>query len=215
MTSTPRPLRELLHLGLDIDVAVVDRVLDAEAAQRVVLGRRRRADHRRPPQPRELRRRDPQPAAGVVHQHGLARGERRHPVERNRRRQVADRHRRRLRVAQAIRKAVGLRGRHDDRVRVAAEARERDDAIAFVGNGDVAADRVHDAGDFVADDHRRLGRVRVEPDAGEDVGEIDARGAHPDPDLPVARRGVGRLAHLEDVGPAVPGDHRLAHPAGA
>ena len=105
-------------------------------------------------------------------------------------------------------------GRDDDGVGVAAEARERDHAIPFGEADDRAADRVDVAGDLVADDERRLRRVRIEAQPRQDVGEVDPGGAHADPDLAVAGRRVWKLACLEHVGRAVSGDDDLAHTDG-
>ena len=205
------PARDPLHFVGDVGVAVVDRVLDAEAAQRVVFVRRRRPDDRCAPQPGELRRRDADAAASVVDEHGFAGGQRGHPVERQRCGQIGDRDCRGLGVAEPIGKPVDLRRRHRHHVGIAAEARQRDDAIAGVHGGDPRADRVDEPGHLVADDHRRLRRVGVDADTGEEVGEIDAGRADADPDLALRGRRIGVFAQLEHVGVPVPRDDRLAH----
>jgi hypothetical protein len=74
---------------------------------------------------------------------------------------------------------------------------------------------VYDAGDLVADDDRRFGSVGIEPDAGEDVGEVDARGADPDADFARSRYRVGRFTSLEYVCATVAGNDHLTHLAGA
>ena len=65
--------------------------------------------------------------------------------------------------------------------------------------------------DFVADHHRRLGCVRVEPEPRQDVREVHARRTHPDADLAFAGRRIGARPHLEDVRRTVPRDDGLKH----
>ena len=194
-------------------MAVVDRVVDAERAQRVVLERGRRADDRRAAQPRELRRGNADAAAGVVHEHRLADVERRHPVERERGRQVVHRDRGSFRVAQALGDMEGVPGGHHHGVGIAAEPRQRKHAIAFAETGDRPPDAVDVPDDFVADHHRRLGRVRVESEPGQDVREVHARRTHPDSDLAFAGRRIGARPHLEDIRRTVSRDDGLKHRA--
>ena len=105
----------------------------------------------------------------------------------------------------------GLDGGYHDGVGVAAESGERDDPVARSESDHVAADFVDFAGHLVADDHRRFWRVRVEPESGENVGEVDARRTDPDANVRVPSRGIGNFSHLEYVGCAEPRDHNLTH----
>ncbi len=75
--------RNLADLFSHVRVAVVDRVVYAERAERVMLERGRRADDRRTAEPRELRGGYADATAGVVHEHRFTDVERRHPVERD------------------------------------------------------------------------------------------------------------------------------------
>ena len=73
-----------------------------------------------------------------------------------------------------------LRERDRNDVRVATEADQREHLPAeplFVDSG---ADCIDDTRDFVADNHRRAGSIRVQTAPREDVGEVDA--GRPDPD---------------------------------
>ena len=104
-----------------------------------------------------------------------------------------------------------LSGRDDDGVGVAPESRQRDDTVARGEADDSAANGVDFAGNLVADNHRRLWRIGIEPEPGKDVGEVDAGGPYANPDISAAWRGIGQLAHFEHVWRAEPGNHDLTH----
>ncbi len=198
----------------DVGVPVIDRVLDAEAPERVVLDGGGRADDGGAAQARELDGGDAHAAAGVVDEHRFAGIERRHAVQRERRCQVVDGHGRRFRVAELVRELESQRGRNHDDVRVAAEARQRHHPIAVAHSRDPRADAVDASGDFVADDDGRFWSVWIEAEAREDVGEVDARGADTEANLALTRRGIGGFPHLEDIRRAVAEDDRLPHEGG-
>jgi len=105
-----------------------------------------------------------------------------------------------------------LRRGHRDRLGVAAEARERDDALAgdegAVGAGTEALDR---ARDLVADHARARRRVRVEAEARHHVGEVDAGGTHADERLAGAGDRVRAVADLERLGRPAARDPDRAH----
>ena len=110
--------------------------------------------------------------------------------------------------------------RDHERVRVTAEHRHPDHAIAGTVVGDALADLVDRARHFVADDAGDLGGVRVQADPGHQVGEVDARRAHADANLTGARDRVRGLEHSKDFRGAPARDpdlpHRpLAYPRGA
>ncbi len=176
-----------------------------------MLPARRGPDDPRAAQARELRRGDADAAAGAVNEHRLSRGKIGETIEREVGGEVVDRNRRRLCVVEAVGNGEGKVRRHDDAIRVAAEAGEGDDAIARAMRRHARSNRIDDARDFVADDDRRLRRVRIESDPREDVGEVDAGRAHRDPDLAVSGRGIRGLAQLQHVGRAVAGDDDLSH----
>src|SRR5204863_4110259 len=73
------------------------------------------------------------------------------------------------------------------------------------------AKRLDLAGDLVADDAGQAGRVGIEPDASERVGEVDPRRPDRDPHLSRAHRRIGALLRLEHLGWPVAGDHDGAH----
>ena len=106
-------------------------------------------------------------------------------------------------------------GRHDDVVRVAAEARERHHVAADLVPRRSWPDRIDVARHFVAHHQRRRRRVRIEAHARENVGEVHAAGLHADADF--ARAGLGRraLALLQDFRTAVTGDDDFAHRFGS
>src|SRR5207249_1598116 len=105
-----------------------------------------------------------------------------------------------------------LRRGHRDRLGVAAEARERDDALAgdegAVGAGTEALDR---ARDLVADHARARRRVRVEAEARHHVGEVDAAGTYADERLAGAGDRVRAVADLERLGRPGARDPDRAH----
>ena len=151
-----------------------------------------------PPPAAWIRTRSPARSAAVVDQPRVRGG-------------VRDRQGRRLGVAPAV-------GDRDQRVAarhgelgVAAEARPAHDALADLEALDPLADGVDVAGDLVADNAGRLGGVRVEPDAREQVREVDPGGAHAHAHLARAGLRIGTLLHPHDVGRAVLGDDEGAH----
>ena len=193
---------------------VVDRVIDAELAQRVVLERAGRADHGRPPQACQLGRGGADAAAGVVNEHGLAGSERGHPVKGERRGQEVHRDGGRLRVGQAVGDVKDLRRRDHHGVGISAEARQGDDPLAGREADHRPPERVDVPRHLVADDDRCARRVRIEAEAGQDVGEVDPGGADADADLAIARRRIRPLAQLEDLGRTEPRNDDLAHGQG-
>ena len=66
--------------------------------------------------------------------------------------------------------------RHDNYVRIAAEARQRKDVPADPGLVYTRTYGVHRAANFVADHARNLGRVGIQAPAREDVAKVDAAG---------------------------------------
>ena len=78
----------------------------------------------------------------------------------------------------------------------------------------VAADRVDVPADLVADDHRRFGCVRIEPEPRQDVREVHACGPDPDTDFALSGLGSGAAAHFEYVRWTVSRDDGLVHGEG-
>jgi hypothetical protein len=186
-------------------------VIDALPPDGIVLRRRCRADDRRSAQLRDLRRRDPDAAAGAMDEDGFACRDVCHAVQRDQCSQVIHRNRRRRHAVQRRRKGKREDRRHDHAVGVAAEARQREHAVADAMRRDIGADSVDDPADFVADGDRRFGRIRIKAHARQHVREVDAGGSDRDSDFTGRRHRVGSLAHLQDVGCAVPHDHHLTH----
>ncbi|CPR05734.1 hypothetical protein BN971_00636 [Mycobacterium bohemicum DSM 44277] len=93
---------------------------------------------------------------------------------------VVDRYRRPLFEAQRVGKRHGIGGRHVHDLGVTAESGARQDPLADARRVDAGADGRDGAGDFVAHHRGQFRRVGVEADAGQVVGEVDARGAHGD-----------------------------------
>ena len=99
-----------------------------------------------------------------------------------------------------------------DPLGVAAEAHRSDHALADLEDAvDACAERRDRPGHLVADDARRLRRVRVEPDPRHQVGEVDAGRRTSISTSPRPGWGSGSLLHLEYLGRAVFGDHDCAH----
>jgi hypothetical protein len=94
---------------------------------------------------------------------------------------------------------------------VAAEQRAREHALAVAEPLDALAQLEDGAGHLVADDARRLRRVRVEPHPRHHVGEVDARCGDVDPHLAGTELRVGPLLHLQHPRPAVLGDGDRPH----
>ncbi|MDR3418280.1 MAG: hypothetical protein P4L83_19065 [Nevskia sp.] len=160
---------------------------------------------------RDVDRRQPDAAAGVVDQHGLVPGQGAHHHQQLPGREVIDRDRRRLLMAQAGRLAEYLLLGHHHRVGVAAETRQCEYLLALPVGRRTGAGRIDHAGHLVADHAGQPGCIRVEPLAGQDVGEIDAAGAHPDPHFAFPRQRIRRFAQLQPVGTADTGDEDLFH----
>ena len=191
--------------------AVVDGLVDAEAADRVVLRGRGRAPDLGSRELRDLSGGDADAPAGGLDQHALARAQAAVVDQPGVCGCVRDRQRRRLGVAPAVRdRDQRVAARHGE-LGVAAEARPAHDPLADLEVLDSLADGVDVAGDLVADDAGRLRGVRVEPDAREQVGEVDAGGAHAHADLARAGLRIGTLLYPHDVGRAVLGDDERSH----
>src|SRR6188508_2885125 len=77
--------------------------------------------------------------------------------------------------------------------------------------GDRRTDGVDGPADLVADDAGRFGRIRIQPEPGEDVGEVDAGRPHTDPHFTSGRRRIRPLPHFQHVRRSVPGYDDLAH----
>src|SRR5690606_1138161 len=139
--------------------AVVDRLVDAEVVQQVVLRRRRRADHVRAPRLRDLDREVPDPARGGVHEDALPRlhvGDVDQALPRG---EPGERQAGRLDLGQARGAAgeVARRRRHELRVgaRLAWEPRHPEHRVAHREAGDAPPDRVDRARDAPAHGERR------------------------------------------------------------
>ena len=89
-----------------------------------------------------------------------------------------------------------LRG-HRDQLRLAVEAGAGDHPIADLVRVDPLPHRLDLARDLVADDAGELGRVRVQADPGQRVGEVDPGGLDGDPHLAGPDRRVGPLLDLQ------------------
>src|SRR6187200_642428 len=81
--------------------------------------------------------------------------------------------------------------------------------------GDRRTDGVDGPADLVADDAGRFGRIRIQPEPGEDVGEVDAGRPHTDPHFTSSRRRIRPFPHFQHVRRSVPGYDDLAHGTGA
>src|SRR6187455_613695 len=80
---------------------------------------------------------------------------------------------------------------------VAAEPRPTEDPLADACGVDAVSDGLDGSRDFVADNAGRLRRIRVKPNAGKVIGEVDACGV--DRDLHLARRGRGWVGPVLDL----------------
>src|SRR6202020_1536770 len=128
------------------------------------------------------------------------------------RRRVVDRDRSTLLEAHRVwqRDSV-VRVRVDD-LGVAAEPGSGQHPLAHSRRIDAVADGLDRPGHLVADDAGHLGRIGVQPDASEMVGEVHARCTHRDTHLAGRRwRWVGTVLHLEYRWGAVLGDDNRAH----
>src|SRR5207253_11169783 len=97
------------------------------------------------------------------------------------------------------------------RVRVAAEARHRQHAIADGKIADALAHLVDDARGFVADDARDRRRIGIHAHARRQVGEVDARRFHAHAELAFGGVGIRRLAHPQDFRRSRFADPDLTH----
>ena len=120
-------------------------------------------------------------------------------------------HRRRLLVADPVGNPHELLRRDQPALRVAAEVHAVDDAIADSHLGHAVADRLDDAGAFIADGQRER-RRRVEPGS-----EVDVDVVEPDrrlPDQRLARSRIGDLDRLPAQNVRAAGfvnAHRVCH----
>ena len=71
--------------------------------------------------------------------------------------------------------------------------------IAFVAIDDAGTGRVDVAGNLVADHDRRRRRVLIEPEARQNVREVDAGRAYCDANFAVPRRRIGTVSRLEHL----------------
>ena len=99
----------------------------------------------------------------------------------------------------------------DDALGVAARRRGPGDPVALGEPLDALPHRHDRAGALGAGDERRVVGIGAAALALVDVAEVDARGRERDEDLAGARLGLGLVAQLEHVGPAVARDHDGAH----
>src|SRR4051794_920205 len=195
----------------EVLAAVVDRVVHPEAADGVVLRGRCGAEHLGAEDLSYLGRRDSDAARGGLEEHplpllhvavanqcGVGGG-------------VDDRHRGALLVAPVVGKRHQVCGPGDHELGVAAEVAAAQHTVADRDAVDALAERLHLAAELVANHAGRLGGVRVEADAREQVGEVDARGVHPDAHLARTRHRVRALLDAEDLGRPVLGDHERPH----
>jgi len=150
-------------------------------------------------------------AASAVHEHGLPGGQVGHAVQRDQRRQIVHRYRRGRGIVQSRRHAEGERRRHDDAIGVAAKPRQRQHAVADAMRRNPRTDLVDETAYLVADHDRRLRRVGIQPEAGEDVGKVDPRRADRDAQFALARHRIGRLAQREYLRRTMAKDHDLPH----
>jgi hypothetical protein len=127
--------------------------------------------------------------------------------------EVVDRQRRRLLEGGPIGQLDRLLGGHAHHVGVGAEADQHRHPLADARSGHSRSEGVHDAGRFVADHARRLGRVGVEALAGHHLREIQADGVDTNTDLARAGLGIGRLPDLQYLRPTMPGDPDRSHAA--
>jgi hypothetical protein len=189
----------------EVGLPVVDRLVDAELAQEVVLGRARRADHIRAARLGDLHGHMPDPAGRRVDQHplpGLDLGVLHQRLPRGQRDQGE---RARLDVVDTGRLVDEGAGRGGDVLGVRAVAprvgQHPEDLVAGCETGDTDADGLDDAGDVPAEGERRL----AEEAAGGPVlpvGGVEPGGVDPDQDLVGARRGALDLGDFEDLGTA-------------
>jgi hypothetical protein len=119
-----------------------------------------------------------------------------------------------LHHVEAVRDGQGVAGVDDRVVGIAAAAEQGADAISGRPAGDAVADLVHLAGDFETQDVRCARRRRVSPETLEEIGPVDAGGAHPNPNLAGTGHGIGPFGERQRLrGPRSAGDfdnpHRL------
>jgi hypothetical protein len=100
----------------------------------------------------------------------------------------------------------------DELLGVAAAAGQAEHAIADREPLDAGPERVDLAGELQARDvGRRVGRRGVGAHALQQVGAVDGRRPHPDPDLPARGLGRGAFDEGEDVGSSWLGDRDRSH----
>jgi hypothetical protein len=118
---------------------------------------------------------------------------------------VVHRHRGALLEAEPVRQRQDLVGRHGHHLRLPAEPHPRDHPVPDCRGLDPVADRLDLAGDLVPEHAGRLRRVRIEPDTGQGVGEVDAGRLDGDPHLAGANRRIRPLLDLQYLGPPMAG----------
>ena len=143
------------------------------------------------------------PAGAGVDQHGLPRLQIGQTHEHPPGGEPVDRNRRGVRKGEFVGNRPCLTGGNTDHVRVPPESGGRNHPIAVRKALDPFSNPVHGAGHLIAHDARQRRRVLVEPHPGQNVGEIDARRADPDPDFAGLRFGIRRLPHFQYFWPTV------------
>ena len=95
-----------------------------------------------------------------------------------------------------------MRLRRADHVGVAAEMGGGKNIAPDPAGVDAGAGFVNASGDFVTHHERDARKVRIEPEAAHDVGEVDSARLHPNAQLASGGMGIGRLPDLKDLGRA-------------
>jgi hypothetical protein len=168
--------------------------------------------HDRPRGLGQLHRRDADAPGRGMHQHLLACLKRAVAVQCRPSRRVVDRDRGALLEAHRVRQRDSVVGVGVDDLGIAAETRSGQHPLADSRRIDAVTDGFDRPGHLVADDAGHLGRIGVQPDPSEMVGEVHARCMHRDPHLAGGWwRRVGTVLHLEDRRGTVLGDDNRAH----
>lgn len=171
----------------------------AGGPQPLMLARARSADDLSALPAADLYGRLPHPAGRGVHQDPLSRLHVAQPHEHEPGGQIVDRQGGGPNEIDAIGQRRSLQLRHADHVGVAAEVRHGGDPLTHRESSDPDTHRIDGAGDFVPHHRRQLRRVGIQPHAGHDVGEVDARRRHPHPHLTRPRRGIVSGAYCQHL----------------
>lgn len=190
--------------------ATVER-LHAVLTQYAVFGGGCQAEHPQAEQATQLSDRQPHAARRRVHQHGLATARRRDPHQHVMRGEIDDGEGGALFEAPAVWEREHRGDRNHQQLALPPKPCRGGDAVADANRRDSGCYGVYDSRNLVPDRAGWFRGVGIEALAGEEIGEVDARSAHPDPYRTRLDDGIGGLTHLEDLGRSVTSDDELLH----